>query len=351
VPKVDDPRALADEHAKVGRPNLDQAQQALTMQAQQLEARATEAMANLRADEIKQTHILDKISDKLDAAQSKLDDALDKLDDGEADLPKGLDLDRALEDTTKLDELREELRDLTDESRRGAQRELDFNVLDADLAQQLQDQSQAKQTVRAYEALQQGLDAIEELRANANVDAAYIDARMDELGSTYQEAGRERRAHGPGRHGPDVTDQQLIDRLLFFEDPDPASSGAPARCGRHATRIDTAEDYVLADDRMRASEQFEQQRALAELEEDRMSFSVRVPLEEILGSGYQDRVTGRSLDTGNGLSTSAARQAGSHTETDFEGGYMIGRYRLSDEGDWITDTTYPDPRRPEDDLE
>jgi RHS repeat-associated protein len=162
-----------------------------------------------------------------------------------------------------------------------------------------------------------------------------VDERMQEL----KEEG-----HGPQRHGPDVTDEQLNDRAQHGVDPmtgtttDP--NGNPHASSRTASRVNTADDYVAAEQDIKNSPEFEAARQKAEAEgKDR--FEVKKPLEEIYGDDYQSKVDGV---TRNGPKTPPGTpNSQPPTQTDFTDGDMVLRMRKDANGNWVTTTMYPNP--------
>jgi RHS repeat-associated protein len=167
---------------------------------------------------------------------------------------------------------------------------------------------------------------------------ARIKKRMDELRNE---------GHGPQRHGPDVTDQQLKDRALEKKDPMTGTTtdgvhGGQHQCGRHATRVNSDEAYVQGDDHLRASDDFEDQRKANE-QTGGDEIVVEKPLEDIYGPDYQDNVSGTTRNGSNNHPTGNPAGSAPPSDTNFENGTMKGIYRKNPDGTYRTHTMYPNP--------
>ncbi|MEM9627699.1 MAG: hypothetical protein AAGA21_15795 [Pseudomonadota bacterium] len=146
--------------------------------------------------------------------------------------------------------------------------------------------------------------------------------------------------HGPQRHGPNVTTQQLEDRVLKGHDPMTGGTtdgvtGGTHRQERTATRIKSAEDFVAAEGKVRGSQEYRDAKDAA-LESDDPTFKVRIPLDQALGEGYADKVEGRTRigSKGNPEGTKP---------TDLENGDMIAAYRFKPDSEPQLITMYPVP--------
>ena len=108
--------------------------------------------------------------------------------------------------------------------------------------------------------------------------------RDAEVQKSMQELAAE--GHGPQRHGPEITEAQLTARAVEKKDPMTGSTvdgvhGGDHKCGKNATKVNSAEDYVHADEHLRSSSDFENARATAEANgED--SFCCRAPAKRSL---------------------------------------------------------------------
>jgi hypothetical protein len=167
-----------------------------------------------------------------------------------------------------------------------------------------------------------------------------IDTRMTEL------AGG---GHGPQRHGPGVTDAQLKDRVEQGFDPmtgskvDGVNPTQTHLSGKHATRVNTAEDYVKAEKTSRADPDFARQEAAnAASGGDRIV--VETPLEKIYGSGYEAHVSGRTRNGSNKYPTGNPPGSLPSTVTNFEDGHMTAVYKKKADGTYELLTMYPGPK-------
>ena len=177
-----------------------------------------------------------------------------------------------------------------------------------------------------------------------------------------------RQGHGPQRHEGDVTDRQLLDRSLLGHDPmtgsevdfdkfrkkygvgyDPVSHGTPPDFGgrsinvpgkgelpvimsnsirhtkgAHATKINTAADYVRAYDRIIEDQRFKS------FETDSKQFlGIELPAADIFGRNFQARFKG--YDTAGNPTI-----FGPNTK-------IIGVFRKNASGTPQLVTLYPDP--------
>ncbi|MHA7852316.1 phage minor head protein [Roseovarius sp.] len=150
--------------------------------------------------------------------------------------------------------------------------------------------------------------------------------------------------HGPQRHDGDVTRQMLIDRVMRNEDPlihtDPVQASQVVHTPtRYASRTIDREDYVAAEAFVRRSPDYDQARDLA-LEwltdpsrDDRMQqvgnieingegrFSVRLPLDDVLGSNSVQRVEGVAR-------VGSAKNPQDYVDLDFENGSIVAVYEF-----------------------
>jgi hypothetical protein len=161
----------------------------------------------------------------------------------------------------------------------------------------------------------------------------------------------ETEGHGPQRHEGQVTDQQLKDRVLHGHDPaqqGPDKTVDAVTGGRHrrpeiASRFDTPEAMVAADDAVRRSPEFAAKRSAAE-SSGQDSIAVRLPLDRALGPSWQTRVTGVEA-------VGPRDQPAGVRPVDFtEGRVQAVCYRDDPAGGWKTLTIYPDKRQPQDEV-
>ena len=159
-----------------------------------------------------------------------------------------------------------------------------------------------------------------------------VAARMAEL---------EAQGHGPQRHEGQITDQQLEDRAVSGIDPvsgttTDAFTGQPHKYGRHATKINSPEAFVQAEQELASSAAFANEAAAAEAAGDDWAVA-EMPLEEIYGPDYKDQVSGKTRLGSKNNPTGAEN-------TDFTDGTMKGVYKKSDTGDWNLHSMYPEPK-------
>lgn len=155
--------------------------------------------------------------------------------------------------------------------------------------------------------------------------------------------------HGPQRHEGQVTMQQLEERTLYKKDPMTGTTrdgvhGGKHQCGRHATKVNSEEAYVRADQHLRGSEEFKRNLEKAE-KEGRRSFDVEKSLEEIYGKDYERHVSGIRRGGTNEFPTGKFTGSGPPARTNFKNGTMKGIYRKQNDGSWGTYTLYPNPHK------
>jgi hypothetical protein len=172
-----------------------------------------------------------------------------------------------------------------------------------------------------------------------SADAGRVARRLREL---------EAEGHGPKRHEGQVTDQQLRDRVLLGHDPAQQGSdktvdavtGRPHEPPRFASRFDTPEAMVAADDALRASDAFAWTAELARAR-GRESMWIRLPLADALQPELRAQVTGvERFGTGE---HPAVRPV------DFSDGWVQAGFHWDDRTEtWKTYTIYPDRPRQSD---
>ncbi len=102
--------------------------------------------------------------------------------------------------------------------------------------------------------------------------------------------------HGPQRHGPAVTEDQLTDRALRGIDPMTGSttdgeSGRRHKCGREATKFTSEEAFVKAYDAITASQAFRDARQQDEAT-GMGHIRAEIPLASVYGPDYRQHVRG-----------------------------------------------------------
>lgn len=140
------------------------------------------------------------------------------------------------------------------------------------------------------------------------------------------------------RHGPNVSEQKLIERVVEGKDPMTGTTidgghGGTHQYAQHATKVKTDTACSHAERYIRNSPEF--------LTETSTSLNgraqIQLPLEEIFGTDFRDYITGttrygpKNTPTGYGY-TSFSDQA-----------TMVGRYRQNSSGKWEFVTMFPDP--------
>lgn len=153
--------------------------------------------------------------------------------------------------------------------------------------------------------------------------------------------------HGPQRHEGQVTEQQLTDRVQKKLDPETGirhdkyrknADGTPAnhRCGDHATKINSPESYVAADDHLRNSADF---KAKAAAGEDRIPAEAK--LEDVYGPDYRDHVSGKSRKDPSQQWSPTSEPA--PVDTDFTDGTVKAFYKKQPDGSYSMVTMFPEP--------
>lgn len=147
--------------------------------------------------------------------------------------------------------------------------------------------------------------------------------------------------HGPQRHEGDVTTAQLTARAVERKDPMTGTTtdgvhGGTHKVGRHATRIKDAGDYVDAEDTVRGSQAFADSRKDA-ASKGETRFSVELPLKDVLGDDYKDKLEGV------GRLGSIKHPTGS-APTDFTDGTLTAVYDVAADGTVTLVTLYPNPK-------
>lgn len=178
-----------------------------------------------------------------------------------------------------------------------------------------------------------GMPAVEwaERPPGEAADADRVARRMHEL---------EAEGHGPQRHEGQVTDRQLQDRVLHGHDPaqqGPDKTVDAVTGGRHrrpdiASRFDTPQAMVAADDAVRASDAFARTEAVMRAR-GRQVMAVQMPLD-VLPPELRAQVTG--------FQRSGSGEQAEARPLDLTGGRIEAVYRWDGgSGTWNTTTIYP----------
>ncbi|MBP8006145.1 MAG: hypothetical protein KAZ18_04540 [Acinetobacter sp.] len=147
-----------------------------------------------------------------------------------------------------------------------------------------------------------------------------------------------KQGHGVQRHGPDVTDQQLLERVVQGMDPMTGTRidgghGGAHQYAAHATKVKTAEAYVYAENFARNSEQFIEAVNTARLNR----IEVQIPLKDIYGSDFREYVSGVTR-----YGNKNTPQGYGYTQFS-DNSYMAVRYKQDVSGKWIFNTMFPQP--------
>lgn len=149
-----------------------------------------------------------------------------------------------------------------------------------------------------------------------------------------------KQGHGPQRHEGDVTPEQLTDRAVSGKDPLTGTTtdgvhGGTHKYGRHATKFKDPGDYVDADETIREKQEFGDAKDDAGTKGE-TRFAVKLPLKDVLGDNYKDKLVGVSR-------VGPAKYPTGSTSTDFEDGQMIAIYDIKPGGVFELVTMYPNP--------
>jgi hypothetical protein len=155
--------------------------------------------------------------------------------------------------------------------------------------------------------------------------------------------------HGPQRHGPAITEQQLDDRAIRGFDPvtgttddayNKLPNGNPAThsYGKNATKVTSEEAYVKAEEHIKNSQEFKDAVAAADAAGKDQIPAITPKLEDIYGPNYRNEVFGKTR-------TGSAKNPTGSVETDFTDGTMKGVYRKGIDGNWNLHTMYPEPKK------
>lgn len=155
-------------------------------------------------------------------------------------------------------------------------------------------------------------------------------------------AALEAQGHGPQRHEGAVTRQMLEDRVLRGIDPITGTTTDGVTGGTHntvrsATRITNEADFVAAEALIRRSPDYRAARdeAMSRMGQlPKTTFEVSVPIEDVLGTDFQNAVEGvrrlGSVKNPTGIQT-----------VDFDGGTVAAIFELLPSGEPILVTMFP----------
>ena len=149
-------------------------------------------------------------------------------------------------------------------------------------------------------------------------------------------------AHGPQRHEGEVTDQDLLDRILSGIDPmsgtkvDAVTGKAHVQV-RHATKFNTPADYVRAYDHIIAelSGKLHDEARLARYA-GQSRFLVEFPISDLFQTGVNTRL--------KGYSRIGPKSSGLSQPIDFEGGFVRAVFKFRDDGTFGLYTMFPNAR-------
>lgn len=165
----------------------------------------------------------------------------------------------------------------------------------------------------------------------------YVAQRMAELAKAP--------GHGPQRHEGQVTSRQLEKRAMEQIDPVTGTKydayrkmvdGSPAKhkCGRDATKVNTPEAYVKAEDYIRSSVDFMRKKSEAESNSND-KLDLKVPLVDIFGKNYESQVSGKSR-------LGSSKKPLGTVDTNFANGNMTAVYKKDTSGNWKLVTMFPE---------
>lgn len=161
----------------------------------------------------------------------------------------------------------------------------------------------------------------------------YVQNRLEDLS---------RQGHGPQRHEGQITDEQLRDRCMNGKDPMTGTTadgvtGLTHKYGRNATKINSPEDFVHADDFLRSSDDFKKAAREAEITGENVIKLDNKKLEDIYGPDYAKKISGQTR-------TGSKNNPQGSAPTDFTDGTMKAIYKRNDQGSWDLITMYPESK-------
>ncbi len=191
--------------------------------------------------------------------------------------------------------------------------------------------------------------AEEEQRAATETSAAAGKDGGDESSGDVSERIKNLRSqgHGPQRHGGQVTQEQLIDRVLRWIDPITGTTvdgehGGEHKCARVATQVISDAAYVTAEASIRSSQDFLDVRAAAERDQE-SQIRLVLPLQTVLGPDYLRHVRGMRRNGSKAHPTGTPPGSSPPTQVDFTDGRMIAVYTKRSDGEFRLKTMFPDP--------
>ncbi len=188
--------------------------------------------------------------------------------------------------------------------------------------------------------------AKEEVEKAAKVEAERIAKEAAQINTKYDEISQN--GHAVQRHGEAITEPQLNERAMHGKDPitgttddafreDSAGNPLPHRTSKDATKFNSKEALVKANDYVRSSKEYKD--SLAEAERlNEPDFVVKdIKLEDIYGTDYKDQVFGKTR-------TGTKNNPTGSVETDFTDGTIKAVYVKDSKGNWILETAFPVPK-------
>jgi hypothetical protein len=117
-----------------------------------------------------------------------------------------------------------------------------------------------------------------------------------------------------------------------------AVTGGPHKYSKHATKINTPEDYIKGEQHLRDSQEFKDKIAVADTTGQNRVEIKNQKLEDIYGPEYRDSAFGKTRE-GTKNNPTGTRP------TDFTDGTMVGVYDKDPiTGEWKLTTMYPEPK-------
>jgi hypothetical protein len=176
--------------------------------------------------------------------------------------------------------------------------------------------------------------------AAAKAEAERIEKKYDDISKN---------GHAVQRHGEAITEQQLKDRAVKGFDPVTGTTndaynkfpnGTPKKhnYGRHATKFNSKEALVKADEKIRSSDAFKKKVADANASNAKVIAVTDTKLKDVFGDDYKKQVTGKTREGSKNNPT------GNTTNTDFTDGTIRAVYKKDAKGNWNVETMFPEPK-------
>jgi hypothetical protein len=212
--------------------------------------------------------------------------------------------------------------------------------------------AKAKITSKATTKSDKGMPDVDSPKQAEDLDKIgekeYGDDKNDGLKTTQKKTTKKNfddlkaQGHGPQRHEGDVTTKQLEERCTKGIDPMTGTTtdgvtGKTHKYSRNATKVNTPEDYVKAEEHLNRSNEFKDKVKSADTIGKKQVVLEETKLKDIFGDNYSSKVDGRTRIG------SAKNPQGSKVTEFSDESRMIGVYRKADDGSWNLLTMYPDP--------